>query len=226
MADDYPRISPDDVLEQLIEKEEEKLGSNITPALYLYLESSTRNIVEERASDALLLLDKLIDKLRGKFYNPISNRRLKPYGQLFASNVLSSIEKYVKRYIHPEDPELKLKVYKLTNGLKYLLKGKVLDNLYETFVTILGKNPYESSREEQERYHKYLLMTILWGNPYERSEERRWRYYEYLPHGYYIEHRFFEKQLSEIREEQRKEQARKYIRRVIMTLMSDPGLGY
>lgn len=199
------------------------MGSDITPALYLYLESSTRNIVEGRASDALPLLDKLIDKLRGKFYDPISNRRLKPYGQIFASNVLSSIEKYVKRYIHPEDPELKLKVYRLTNGLEYLLKGKVLEDLYKTFVTILGKNPYESSREEQERYHKYLLMTILWENPYKRSGERHWRYYGYSPRGYYTSHGFLEKQLSEIREEQRKEQARKYIRRVIMTLMRDPG---
>jgi hypothetical protein len=192
MVDDRPKISLSGILEQLeqlIEKGEES-DSDIIPPLPLYIEEPTRNIVKERAPDALPLLDELIKKLRKGFYS-WSN----PNGQQFASRILLGIREYVKTYIHPEDPEHKWKVYRLIGGLKYLLKDGVLNDVYETFVAILNgkfEDPYESVREKYERYYKHLRLDLS-----------------------------FEEQLSRIREQQ----AREYIRRVIMTLMSDPGLG-
>jgi len=55
VVDDHPKISLSEILEQPIENKE-KLGSNIIPTLHLYVEESTRNIVKERAIDALPLL--------------------------------------------------------------------------------------------------------------------------------------------------------------------------
>jgi len=202
MVDDHPKINLYETLEQLIEKEE-KSGSNIIPTLHLYVEKSTRNIVKERAPEALPLLEKLIEKLRNEFYNPNSNSELKPYGQPFASNILSSIRKYVETYIHPESSEREWKIRKLRGGLKYLLEDNVLNDVYETVIAILkGKfeDPYESTEEKYKRYYRYLHRD------------------DYILNVSYLS---FDEQLSMIREQQ----AREYIRRGIIALMHAPGLG-
>jgi hypothetical protein len=199
MVDDYPKINLSEIVEQLIENNK-KLGSNIIPTLHLYVEESTSNIVKERAPAASSLLDELINKLRKEFYDPKSNSEPKPYGQLFASKILSNIGEYVKTYIHLEDPELEWKVYRLIDGLEYLLKDNALNDIYETFMAILkGKfeDPYESPMERYERYYKHLHPISKF--PYQS----------------------FREQLSKII----KEQASEYIRRGIIALMSVPSLG-
>jgi len=199
MVNNNPKISLSKILEQLIENNK-KLGSNSIPTLHLYVEESTRNIVKEKAPAASSLLDELINRLREKFYDPKSNSEPKPYGQLFASKILLSIEEYVETYIHSEDPEREWKVYRLINGLNYLLEGNVLNDIYETFMAILkGKfeDPYESPIERYERYYKHL-------NPISK-----------------FPYQSFREQLSKIMNEQ----ANEYIRRGIIALMSVPSLG-
>ncbi len=202
MAGDHPKISLSKILEQLIENKGES-HSSIIPTLHLHIEESTRDIVKEKAPDALPLLDKLIDELRRGFYDPKSNSELKPYGRPFASNILLSIKEYVRTYIHPEGSEYEQKVSRLKSGLKYLSEGNVLNDVYETFTAILGgkfENPYLSVEERYRRYYKHLHRD------------------DYTLNVSYLS---FEEQLSRIREQQ----AIDYIRMGIEALMHSPGLG-
>ena len=194
IVNDHSRIN--------LSENREKLGSYIIPTLHLYVEKSTRHIVEERAPAALPFLDKLIDKLRNEFYNLNSNSELKPYGRPFANNILSSLKEYVKTYIHPEDSEHEWKIRRLIDGLEYLSEGNVLNDIYETYVAILkgkSEDPYESTEEKYERYYRYLHRDDNIFNVSKLS---------------------FDEQLAMIR----KEQAREYIRRGIIALMRAPGL--
>jgi len=202
MVGDHPKKSLSEILEQLIKNREES-GSYIIPILHLHIEESTRTIVKERAPDALSLLDELIDKLEREFYNSKSNSELKPYGRPFASHILLSIEKYVRTYINPTDTEYIEKVDRLKGGLKYLLRGDALNDVYETFIAILKgefENPYLSIKERYKRYYNHLHRDDYTLN------------FSYLS---------FEEQLSRIRERQ----ARDYIHMGIEVLMHSPYLG-
>jgi hypothetical protein len=195
MVDNKYRKSSE-IIEE-IEKCAEKRyqGCDLQSLLFSLVKASTQETVSERAPKALPILDELIKRLEEEHYS-----------QQFIGSILLAIEDYANKYIQPGDHNYEYNVDKFIDGLKYLLKDRVLGDIYETYILILEgefENPYSSAKERYKRYYE----------PFE--------IYKYGRLTLNFPSLFSEGRLSIMR----KEQARDYIHMGIEALMHSPDLG-